>query len=519
MYRVMLADDEPIMRKALQTLIDWKRLECEVVFVASNGMEVLEHLEEEAPDILVTDIRMPGADGIALTRYVKEHELPVQVIILTAYADFSYAQAAVKYGAADYVTKTGALDGLESAVSRCCSQLEKEKRAEGKDGREEAVENFLRAVLDGSLYDEEELELKYRTLPLRLENYLVLLFRFRLSPETDGDTRSRIHKSLNDFFSIAFEEHMEKMLFIQRDMLCVLLVGVQEGYETRVGTKCGQILEMMDNFLQLSVCVGISGIGRRAGDLKRLYEEAASALDYRFPDGAGKLHFYREGAEQEERRLPEEDKWMEEICAAVEKADAENAVRAFHGLLERQKAFGCTAAAIRSSGMSLQERCRKLLTAGDTEDRSRQGRPGGIAHQIYSCVYLEEYSLLMESLLTNAAQAMKGAAQGRESLIDACLRYIDAHYPESLSVADIAGRIGVNASYLSRIFREETGNTIIHTINEKKLGKAREYLAHTDMKIYEIAELLGFENVTYFSHFFKKHTGLAPKDYKDLTQD
>ena len=85
-------------------------------------------------------------------------------------------------------------------------------------------------------------------------------------------------------------------------------------------------------------------------------------------------------------------------------------------------------------------------------------------------------------------------------------------------MADIAGRIGVNASYLSRIFREETGNTIIHTIHEKKLRKAMEYLAHTDMKIYEIAELLGFENVTYFSHFFKKHTGLAPKDYKDLTQ-
>lgn len=97
MYRVMLADDEPIVRKALQTLIDWKRLGCEVVFVASNGREVLEHMEEEAPDILVTDIRMPGADGIALVKYVKEHELPVQVIILTAYADFSYAQAAVKY--------------------------------------------------------------------------------------------------------------------------------------------------------------------------------------------------------------------------------------------------------------------------------------------------------------------------------------------------------------------------------------------------------------------------------------
>lgn len=85
-------------------------------------------------------------------------------------------------------------------------------------------------------------------------------------------------------------------------------------------------------------------------------------------------------------------------------------------------------------------------------------------------------------------------------------------------MSDIAGRIGVNASYLSRIFREETGNTIIHTINEKKLSRAREYLVQTDMKIYEIAEILGFENVTYFSHFFKKNTGLSPKDYKDKAE-
>ncbi|MFR6333109.1 MAG: helix-turn-helix domain-containing protein [Eisenbergiella sp.] len=200
----------------------------------------------------------------------------------------------------------------------------------------------------------------------------------------------------------------------------------------------------------------------------------------------------------------------------MEKGDAGKAVSLFHGLLQRQKEYGCTASAVRNSGMSLQERCRKLLTEGETDERSRQGRPGGIAHQIYGCVYLEEYSLLMESLLKNTAQAMKGAAQGKESLINACLRCIDRPTGKPFR-PDITDRI-VNTSYLSRIFREETGNTIIHTINEKKLSRAREYLVQTDMKIYEIAEILGFENVTYFSHFFKKHTGLSPKDYKDKTE-
>ena len=92
-----------------------------------------------------------------------------------------------------------------------------------------------------------------------------------------------------------------------------------------------QIIEMMDNFMQLFVCVGVSGMGRGAGDLKRLYEQAASALAYRFPDGTGKLNFYREGTEPEEIRLPGEEKWLEDICGAVEKGDAEKPFLCFTG--------------------------------------------------------------------------------------------------------------------------------------------------------------------------------------------
>ena len=69
-YKVMLADDEPIMRKALQSLINWNSIDCEVVFVAENGKEVLNSLEEMRPDILITDIKMPGADGIEIAKYI-----------------------------------------------------------------------------------------------------------------------------------------------------------------------------------------------------------------------------------------------------------------------------------------------------------------------------------------------------------------------------------------------------------------------------------------------------------------
>ena len=118
-YKVILADDEPIMRKALQTLIDWEKLDCEIVCVAENGYEVLEFLKENRADIMITDIKMPGADGIEILKYIWENKLHTKAILLTAYADFSYAQSAITYNVMEYVIKTGTFEHLVKAVEKC----------------------------------------------------------------------------------------------------------------------------------------------------------------------------------------------------------------------------------------------------------------------------------------------------------------------------------------------------------------------------------------------------------------
>ena len=103
----------------------------------------------------------------------------------------------------------------------------------------------------------------------------------------------------------------------------------------------------------------------------------------------------------------------------------------------------------------------------------------------------------------------------KQQLIKESIAYIEKHYQEPMSVSDIARALGTSTSYLSRIFKESTGETIIRTINHKRIEKAKIYLKDTDYKVYEVADILGFENVTYFSRFFKKHTGISPKEYKE----
>ena len=409
-FKVMLADDEPIMRKALQSLINWNSIDCEVVFVAENGKEVLNSLEEICPDILITDIKMPGADGIEIAKYIWERKLSTRVILLTAYADFSYAQSAVRYDVVEYVTKTGAFDELIRAVERC-KVLLKERYLLSSEEKEVRIERFFRGIYDGNIY--HEIKPQYESLKLRITDYTVVFFEFLADDGIERSKRIKLYESLKNFFHLAFAEQEIHGMFYKKDMYGLVLECPpgQDAAESCLKETCIKVMDMMDNFMELYVFVGISRIHRDIEELPDAFEEAETALNHSHLEESEKLNFYTEKMKGE--------------------------------------------------------------------------------------------SMPVVSL------------DAKQQLVTDSLKYIEKNYQEPISVMDISRALGTSTSYLSRIFKESTGETIIRTINNKRIEKAKAYLKETDLKVYEVADILGFENVTYFSRFFKKHTGVSPKDYKE----
>lgn len=116
MTKVLIVDDEMLMRKGLCTLIDWAALGCEVIGTAENGLRAKQVITSIQPDIVISDIKMPVVDGLALAKWVDETYPAIQMILLTAFADFSYARQAIQYGVTDYVTKNGDMSEIVSAV-------------------------------------------------------------------------------------------------------------------------------------------------------------------------------------------------------------------------------------------------------------------------------------------------------------------------------------------------------------------------------------------------------------------
>lgn len=123
MWKVVVADDEDYMLEAMEKLIDWEKLDCQLVYKAKNGYELLEQIKNGVPDIVITDIKMPVMSGIQVAQYVYEHMLPVKIIILSAYAEFEYAQDAIQYDVCGYIVKTSVIEMLPAMIKKAIRKL------------------------------------------------------------------------------------------------------------------------------------------------------------------------------------------------------------------------------------------------------------------------------------------------------------------------------------------------------------------------------------------------------------
>lgn len=514
MYRVMVADDEPLMRKAMVSLTNWQELGCEVVYTAENGQQVMENLKEIKPDILITDIKMPGKDGIEIAKYIWEEKLPIKIILLTAYADFSYAQSAVKYNVVDYVTKTGAFDGLIMAINKAKDLIEKEHTSISREDKETVLEYFLKSIFDESIYDEEEIQSKMSELGMKPDNYLVLLLHFRLNEDLTTEKKSRTYKSLLNFFSMVFGEQMLRGIPVQRDMYAIVVQNVPENYMDTILMQGQQITDMMDNFMGLYVNIGVSSRQQNVICMKKAYDQAESVLGNSFISGDSKISFFERDGVNPEKYSAKVDELIEQLCFQVSQGNTEEVQLKFKEILDTQKTELCAANTIKNSGIIIQQRCRKILDSFGTDIFQVTGYRGSITEKIHRCFYADEYEKVMMEILQGTSAYVSNASSHKNTIVNECERYIEENFHKGITVTDIAEHVGTSISYLSRIYKEATGEKILNRLNQMRIEKAKDYLKNTDKKIYEIADALGFENTTYFSYFFKKYTGVSPKDFK-----
>lgn len=510
MFKVVVIDDEAIVRKGIINVIDWRNLGCQVVGEASNGADGFELIEKEKPDIIITDINMPEIDGLEMIKTLKD-KIPLgHIIVLTGYREFDYIQEALRLGVHSFLLKPSKINEITSAIKSVCLELNyKNKREESfkqleshyKKSLPLLKEKLLFEIMYTNCHDGEGIEEQLNLYGIEIDRVAVLSIHMDFPTNMD-----MYQKHLNKFgISNAFIELMESNFFcesvnISQKQLVFVLGNKGTSYKLMEG-----LMKEIDKFqlmikscfdLGMTLCVSSEGIGWKS--LSQKAKECETAYRYQIYYGEDALILY----DDIETLSP----ISQDINIETLKNDIISSIRAGNEQLvkELNKAFYSQMQNISTYKTIYKELVTDILEGGE-DLRTVFANTSSLEdyHHSYEEIVYQEISRRNKLHLDNICDILKQS-----------LDYIHKNYRESISLNDIADYTYVSTYYLSRMFKREIGKNFVEYLNEYRIEKAKVHLRDYELKTYEVADLVGISDPHYFSKLFKRYVGMTPRDYR-----
>lgn len=499
-FKLLVVDDEATMRKGIANFINWSSIDCEVAGTASDGVEAMDFLASSPVDIVITDIRMPEADGLEVARYVYENHLDVKVILLTGYADFAYAQTAIRYNVSSFILKPTNKKELLEAVQEAQKDLIVSKK-NSSIAKEEIA--FLKDQLLLELTVQPltaELEERLDKLDICLEHYYAAAFQMVPMGEDISSLKKIIINEKHNAYCYRYNNLIMTIYFLDKP---------HSGPPKDIMDNCREIAEIAETLASRHAAVGISLCHSGASEFGAAVSEAIYALTLNFyseenismfcapPDGKG----YDLTAENSMDLFE-----FENCLNSRQFEDAENILCS---IFMKFKSNLVNSRDVKNICSQIYYICSRVLIkkeAGplDAEYLTR-------IHSSSDIFSLETSTL---ELMSHTREHLLGVSGSQNKLVESAVKYIHSHLSEQLSLEAISEQLHISPSHLSRTFKKVCDESLTEYVNKARIEKAKDYLTRSDILTYEIAELVGYNDPTYFSSIFKKYTGLSPTEYK-----
>lgn len=524
MLRVVLVDDEPSVLEGLFIFADWRNMGFEVVGTASDGTSALSIVKDKRPDLIVSDIRMPGLTGLELMERINTELDPApKFMILSGYSDFAYAQKALQLGALGYLSKPLDADELTSELSRAAREIEKERSA-----RQENIElvrysanQVFNDILDGRRC--EKLKLKARSIFGLRENAKLKLIKFitDISAEAKNSPTDDIYKLLMQITGIENENCIffngagsyiiiindDMPVFDHHAMLQMHLAEQLEGIEPEK-YGCQAFWALISDVSAGEVLDSIYKCGKQLEKLNTycMLHPECYVLDYKFLERNPVT--LKEAETVPFAIFP--DQPFERIVNALKGNDpveVSNAVNEFFDKLNHDM----TSRRLFSIYLyRLADVVGKMAYAyGIEAGRVIFSFTEAVGALNPNCkrLALEMCAYIFERVNSNN---VKPLIMLENEIID----YTKANYMKSLSLQKIAEKFSLPAIIISKIIKKKTGHKFNDYINYLRIEHAKALFASSDMKTASVCEESGYTDYGYFVEKFKEFTGVSPSEYK-----
>jgi two-component system response regulator YesN len=513
MKRILIVDDEYLVRLGLKTTIDWEAHGYVIAGEAANGRDALELFEKTGPDVILTDIKMPIMDGLELTRAVKAKNRKVRIVILSHYDEFAYAREALSAGAFRYIlkselTKTNLVNMLQALFDDSGAEDTGRNGGPGgnrAEGRERYIEENLFPV-----FGETDSQAPSPPAPELFppENYIVISGKSRTAMMGD-DAKKMFPKTIKTLISEAWPGS-SAFTGYHHDQLHFIVICPAEGTRKNDPQAAALIAKNIRQYYDTNVFMGLSSA---AGDhIPRLFGESQTALRMCYFSEKELIGLYRPGAaEQSGRRPPISYRRLSEFLDLNRKEAALEYIQDIFGELRKLRNYDYVREAFidfLSIGKAIREKYNLLEQASLSEGKFS-----------YDAFYDIEFIGDVEFYIYDIFLALLTSKQDGQITwsyaVKKCIAFIRDNYHRNISLSEAAGHAEVSHSYLSFIFKQETGINFNAYLSRYRVEEAKKLLKSTNMRIYEVAEKTGFSNPYYFSKVFKEYTGLNCKNFRD----
>ena len=536
MIRVIVADDEYKVCQLICQLIDWEALGMRLVGTASNGLEALQMIEAEKPDLVLTDIRMPGFDGMELLKRARVINPDMEFIIISGYSHFEYAQTAIRYGVSDYILKPVNKETLNATLQKVRQRYLEHKTQAAEDLEQQKQEAATQARLREILWQDletgqipENLEAFNEKYRYRFEEGLFQIFLIQAdvkeNQHLNEDYVSNVMEVLEGKLEGLFGRHvsplcMDSEIFYKERRASGIL-----NYREENGEKLRNALETLISSLSMELHVfehlrfhlSLGHAVRSVPELPRCMKEAELSMGQRLLVRNNLfLEEVPENTDFDEDSLYQSFSRIARQCMDLQKPEQmEEAVSGLHA----------SALSLGLNGSQMlrlsQDAYRLFLLSsifqGKFHFADREGMDAQFYRKSVLCSSRENlFSFLANTCRNNIQEAVSWYESEKVRPINQAKQYIQEHYAESLSLEEVSSQAGFSSSYFSTLFRKETGKNFLEYLTDVRIEEAKRLLRRNEDTIEQIGKAVGMNDYKRFSKTFKKITGISPKEYRNL---
>ncbi len=526
-YKLLVADDEYWAREKLRCILDWGRYDIEFLEPACDGEEALAKIQTESPHIFITDINMPGLSGVELLEKLARQHSEMVILVVSGYDTFDFVKRSMRSGAINYLLKPVSKLDLISAVSEALQILHSRQEQSQEQLRQQT--QLLRAssllqdremsiLLDKQ--NEDQFQSLSMNVPLNVAGYRLLLLKVHdmthamelFRQDINGLSYTVKHK----LHALPGKENLLIFNHFSRSNEFILLADKPE-HSSMEAVK--QYCNCMEQMFHSPITVVFGPQSYPMNQIRLGYLQAVSMMNRRrfYPVSQVISPEMPEAAEEPELQWTAEmERHLSVYLQNGNRKQLEQLILEDTGLQEvgrKHVSLGSVVKLVSRMNHALQ--CSRPFSAASMDDMAVSNLAEEALHSLDTLDYGQFQSLelaLIDCLMDSRQEA---GDNSMHAVVCRVCQDIDEHYYEPFTLALLSKKYLVESSYLSRCFKQETGENLMMYLAERRIQKAVEAIHENKTGLTEISFLVGYDDYTYFSRVFKKIMGISPREYKN----